>query len=329
MAAMRQLESDQIAVSHGGAAFSAQKGLTRRDIVGAYVVAELVTLARDGSPVCWPMLPDFDRERMSFSTGYVYPAKARNARREPRVAVLFSDPTASGRSDGDPFVLVQGTAEVLDTDLQRNTERYVDELLRKGSLIGVLVRVPLLRQLMVGYLARIWIEVSPTQEFAWHRGGTLPGPLLRATRPDTFSPGAAIALPGDVFNWLPRYTRPPVLSYVDAAGRPAAIRVRATVRPDHIAIDSGPEPSEGAPACLTYHRLIGKYRANDAFIIRGHFDAAGRLIPEKVVGFGGTEDDRGLGSLKMTLLLWDLRKRLTARLKSEGRKMPVVRPSAR
>jgi hypothetical protein len=329
MPAMQALENDHIAESPGGAEVAALPVLTRRDIVGTYHVAELVTLARDGSPVCWPMLPDFDRERVSFSTGYVYPTKARNAEREPRIAALFSDPTASGRSGDDPFVLVQGTAEVFDKDLQRNTERYVDELLRKGSLIGVLVRVPLLRQLMVGYLARIWIEVNPTQEYVWPRGGAIPDQLRRASRPDTFSPGVGIALPGDVFNWLPRYTRPPVLSYVDAAGWPAAIRVQATVRPDHIAIDSNLEPSEGAPACLTYHRLIGKYRANDAFIIRGHFDAAGRLVPEKVVGFGGTEDDRGLGSLKMTLLVWDLRKRLTAQLKNEGRKIPVVRPSAR
>jgi hypothetical protein len=303
--------------------------ITRRDIVGGYRVAEFVTVARDGSPVCWPMLPDLDRDRISFSTGYTYPAKARNAQREPRIAALFSDPTATGRPETDPLVLVQGIAEVFDHDLQRNTDRYVNQLLRKGSAMSLLLRVPLLRQFMVGYLARIWIEVTPAQEYVWRRGDSPSDALRRASRPASFSPGAKIALPDDVFTWLPRYTRPPVLSYVDATGWPAATRVEATIGRDHIEIESELEPSEGAPACLTYHRLIGNYRANDAFIIRGHFDAAGRLIPEKVVGFGGTRDDRGLGSLKVMLYLWDLRKQLKAQMEKEGRKLPVVRISAK
>ena len=328
---MSTLEQNQIvgrAGSPDAAEFAAQPVLTRRDIASAYRVAEFVTLARDGSPVCWPLYPEFDHERLLFNTGYVYPAKARNAQREPRVAVLFSDPTASDRSAHDPLVLVQGAAEVFDQDLQRNTERYVDHLLREGPLtLRLPLRVPLLRQLLVGYLARIWIAVTPQQEFVWPRAGSLPDLLRRASRPSTFSPGTGIALPEDVFTWLPRYPRPPVLSYLDAHGWPAAIRVQAIARPDHIAIESELAPSAGAPACLTYHRLLGNYRANDAFIIRGHFAAGGRMIPEKVVGFGGTGDDRGLGSLKMLRKLLEFRGQLTAQLAREGRPLPVVRPS--
>src|SRR5690349_10586527 len=76
---------------------------THPEITRAYKVAEFVTVARDGSPVCWPLAPDFERGRLIFSTGYMYPTKARNARRNPQVAALFSDPTASGRSDDDPL----------------------------------------------------------------------------------------------------------------------------------------------------------------------------------------------------------------------------------
>ena len=106
--------------------------LARPDIITSYRVAEFTTLARDGSPVCWPLAPDFENGRLNFNTGYVYPTKARNAQRSPHVAALYSDPTASGRSDDDPLVLVQGLAEVFDQDLQQNTERYVDQLLHKG-----------------------------------------------------------------------------------------------------------------------------------------------------------------------------------------------------
>jgi hypothetical protein len=304
--------------------------LTRSDIISSYRVAEFVTLARDGSPVCWPLAPDFEGGRLIFSTGYVYPTKARNAQRNPRVAALYSDPTASGRSDDDPLVLVQGLAEVFDQDLQRNTERYVDQLLQTGPPpFRLMLRIPPLRQLMVGYLARIWIEVIPKREYVWARGNTPPEPLCRASRPASFSPTAGIELSQDVFEWLPRYTRPPVLAYIDTAGWPAMIRVRATLRRDHIAVTSDIETSEGAPASLTYHRLIGNYRANDAFLIRGHFGAAGRLIPEKVVGYGGTKDDRGVGSLKLMRAMWEFRRQLLVQMETVGRPMPIARPTPR
>ena len=125
--------------------------LMRQDIVDSYKVAEFVTLARDGSPVCWPLAPDFERGRLVFSTGYMYPTKARNARRNPKVAALFSDPTASGRFDDDPLVLVQGLADVLDGDIQRNTERYVDQLMRNAPLsFRLALRVPPMRRAMAG-----------------------------------------------------------------------------------------------------------------------------------------------------------------------------------
>lgn len=300
--------------------------LVRSDFLYSYRVAEFATLAHDGAPVCWPLAPDFENGRLIFSTGYVYPTKARNARRNPRVAALFSDPTASGRSDEDPQVLVQGLAEVFDQDLQRNTERYVDQLLRRGPLMfRLMVRTPGVRQLLVGYLARIWIEVTPQQEYSWVNGQLRSEQLRLACRPASFSPRPGIQLPQNVFEWLPRYPRPPVLAYINKAGWPAMTRVQAIVRRETIAVESDVATSEGAPACLTYHRLVGNYLGNDAFHIRGHFDSAGRLVPEKVVGYGGTQDDRGLGSLKMVRMLLDFRRQLKLKLKKETRPLPVVR----
>ena len=314
----------------GSEAPLSKQTLAGSDIINSYRVAEFVTLASDGSPVCWPLAPALERGRLVFSTGYMYPTKARNAQRNPRVAALFSDPTASGRSDDDPQVLVQGLAEVFDQDLQRNTERYVDQLLLKGPLmLRLILRTPLLRQALVGYVARIWIEELPQQEYVWTRTQTPPEPLRTAIRPVSFSPRAGIELPQHLFEWLPRYTRQPVLAYIDRAGWPAMLRVPATVRRDHIEIESDVETHEGAPACLTYHRLVGNYLANDTFLIRGHFDVAGRLIPEKVVGFIGTNDDRGLGSLKLMRMVWDFRKQLALQMEKEGRPGLVVRPTPR
>lgn len=301
--------------------------MDREDIIGSYKLAELVTITRDGSPVCWPMMPGLERERIVLSTGYMYPTKARNAQRDPRVAVLFSDPSASGRSDDDPQVLVQGRAEVFDQDIQRNTERYVDQLKQKTLAFRLILSVPWARRAMAGYLARIWIEVIPERQHVWGRRGESPRSLRSMRRPASFVAGPAITLPPTVLRWITRYSRPPVLAYLDADGLPAAVRVRADVRCDRIDVTSDVETVEGAPACLTYHRLIGNYRGNDAFIIRGHFDATGGLIPERLVGYGGTADDRGVGSLKLLRLIRHWSRELPTRLAREERPGITVRPS--
>ena len=63
---------------------------------------------------------------IDVTTGLGYPKKADDARRNPRVALLFSDPTGSGIESGIQ-VLVQGTAEVDERDLDANRERYLRE----------------------------------------------------------------------------------------------------------------------------------------------------------------------------------------------------------
>jgi hypothetical protein len=300
--------------------------LASRAQIAAYRVAEVVTLTRDGSPVAWPLTPELEGDRLAFSTGYVYPGKARNAQRHPRVAVLYSDPTASGRTDADPLVLVQGRCEVLDNDLQANTERYVAQHIRTASPLAPMLRIPMLRQLLVGYLTRIWMEVIPEREISWPRTGVPPASLV-ASRPEAFTPGPGIQLPAEVSGWLSRYPRPPVLSFVDPTGWPAATRVAATMGRDRIRLDRTVAWTEGAPVSLTFHQLTGNYRSNDAFLVRGHLDEVGTLVPERVVGYGGTSDDRGVGSVKLLrLLLVDLRRDLKRKLEQEGRPVPSVRP---
>jgi hypothetical protein len=178
-------------------------------------------------------------------------------------------------------------------------------------------------------VTRIWIEVTPKQEYVWRRGQMPPEPLRAANRPISFSPGPGIELPQGVFEWLARYTRPPVLAYVDRTGWPVLTRVQAALRREHIEFENEIVVSEGAPACLTYHRLVGNYWANDAFLIRGHFDAAGRLIPERVVGYSGTKDDRGVGSLKLMRIILDFRGQLSLQMEKEARPLPVVHPTRR
>ena len=62
---------------------------------------EFSTLAADGTPITWPMLPFWRAETGQFmtTTSIGLPDKAFNIRRNPRVALLFSDPTGSGLFD--------------------------------------------------------------------------------------------------------------------------------------------------------------------------------------------------------------------------------------
>ena len=54
-----------------------------------------------------------DEKRFTITTSIVLAQKAFNVRRNPRVSLLFSDPTVSGL-DNPPAVLVQGDAEPTD-----------------------------------------------------------------------------------------------------------------------------------------------------------------------------------------------------------------------
>ena len=74
---------------------------------------EFSTPARDGTPITWPLVtlwrPEERRFVLTASIGL--PRKAINVRRDGRVSLLFSDPTASGLQN-PPVVLVQGDTKV-------------------------------------------------------------------------------------------------------------------------------------------------------------------------------------------------------------------------
>jgi general stress protein 26 len=76
---------------------------------------EFSTMTRSGVPVAWPLIalwrPDEGRFVLTTSIGLTM--KAFNIRRNPKVSLLFSDPTASG-IENPPAVLVQGDAEVTE-----------------------------------------------------------------------------------------------------------------------------------------------------------------------------------------------------------------------
>src|SRR3954447_13299939 len=92
-----------------------------REAFERFITTEYATIDARQQPIVWPVTPYYSpgAATIDVTTGIGYPKKADDARRNPRVALLFSDSTGSGIESGIQ-VLVQGTAEVDEEDLAAN-----------------------------------------------------------------------------------------------------------------------------------------------------------------------------------------------------------------
>src|SRR5256885_17217079 len=104
-----------------------------------FITTELTTLNRVGQPITWPVTPYYSPGApcISVTTGLGLPKKANDARANPLVALLFSDPTGC-ELDDPPMVLVQGTTGRDDRVLDANRERYTRESTQKLSVTAKL-----------------------------------------------------------------------------------------------------------------------------------------------------------------------------------------------
>lgn len=135
--------------------------------------AEMSTLGREGLPLTWPVFPFFRPERGIFqvTTSIGLPQKAFNVRRNPRVAMLFSDPTGTGLLH-PPAVLVQGDATCPDV-IHTDVKRFEDDVRRgyrcqpKAKLYGA---DPISRRLVGWYFMRVIIDVVPRVIRWWPDG---------------------------------------------------------------------------------------------------------------------------------------------------------------
>jgi hypothetical protein len=67
------------------------------EIIDKYFTCEFTTLGRDGSPQTWPVTTRLLGDgRFLTTTSLGLPQKAFNIRRNPKVSLLFSEPTGSG-----------------------------------------------------------------------------------------------------------------------------------------------------------------------------------------------------------------------------------------
>ena len=114
---------------------------------------------------------------IDVTTGLGYPKKANDARADPKVGLLFSDPTGSG-AENAPQVLVQGIAEVDDRDLDANRERYERESVEKLPATADQLPPKPLRRMFRWYFTRIYVHVRPERVYVWRDGDVAREPEL-------------------------------------------------------------------------------------------------------------------------------------------------------
>ncbi len=278
-----------------------------REVFDRFITTEYVTIDGRGQPIAWPVTPYHHPESgcVDLTTGLGYPKKAVDAERNPRVALLFSDPTGS-RLEDPPMVLVQGTARVDDDDLEANRIRYERESLAKlPGTQDLLPPVILRRRLMSWYFVRIYVHVRPERVYVWPRGDLDAEPELFDSHleevrsghneepelPHAASGGAGPIWDARLAELGDESAPTAVISFEGPDGFPFAVRVPVRADPGAgvIRIEADPVgvPLESGRACLVAHRHSPDFSWQTNFQVRGDLVVdQGRwaLVPYKLVG---------------------------------------------
>jgi hypothetical protein len=307
------------------------------------LTCEFASISRSERPITWPLAPFVgeDGRTIDVSTGLSYPSKAERARRNPKVAMLFSDPVGSGL-ERPPTVLVQGLASVRDADLQANTDLYVRRSMSK--LAAAWRGTPRFMVRKQGwYWVRIWIRVTPVRILWWPEGRTDLPPHrweaaagLHAPQSDPPPPGPPSPPWQDQpTTWRHRAEHAlrslglPVLTVVGAHGYPSLCRVRALELDENgfaLRLPSGAEGmADGGPASLTFHVHAEEFVGQENAVFVGRLARAG--------GGAGTGDGDRIGFIVDRVLgdfsLPGSRLRRSVAFLAAGRKLaPRLRPEA-
>jgi len=139
-------------------------------IVQEYRTCEFTTLC-NGSPQTWPVSSLLlDDGRFLITTGIGLPQKAFNVRRDPKVSLLFSDPTAAGLTEPGA-VLIQGDATcedriVADISLDPDLTALAATVTARQPA-SFFMTSPLGRLLFPYYWMRLLIYVTPRRVYLW------------------------------------------------------------------------------------------------------------------------------------------------------------------
>jgi hypothetical protein len=276
-----------------------------REAFERFITCEFTTVDDRQQPITWPVTPYYSQggPTIDVTTGLGYPKKADDARRNPHVALLFSDPTGSGTGNA-LRVLVQGIAEVDDRDLDANRERYRAESLEKLPATKSMQPPRVIRPLFNWYYTRIYVKVRPERVFVWPDGDHAKPPDIHGCHleevrsghseeplePHEPAAGGGLAWAARIEELGRRYEEV-VLSWVAPDGFPLSARVPA--RLDHAArrvrfelAPAGLPLTEGR-GCVTAHAHGPRFEWQENFQVRGDLVREGdgwALVPHRLIG---------------------------------------------
>jgi hypothetical protein len=258
-----------------------------------------------GRPICWPLTPYYRQGDpcIDVTTALGYPKKADEARANPKVSLLFSDPTGSGL-EAPPQVLVQGIADVDARDLEANRVRYTRESVEKLPGSKDLLPPQPLQRLFSFYFTRLYIHVRPERVYVWPDGDPTREPQLFDAHMeevrsghDEEPPAPHAGTEGGKPVWDERMDElggqypDAVLSLVAPDGFPFSVRVPISVdrsaRRIRLAGGVLGVPVQPGLACVTVHDHAEDFSWQRNFQIRGDLteeNGGWVLVPHRLVG---------------------------------------------
>jgi len=290
-----------------------------REVFERFVTCEYVTVDAKGQPIAWPVTPYYSQggPTIDITTGIGYPKKADDAARNPRVALSFSDPTGCG-IERPPRVLVQGTAEVDESDLKANRERYRRESAVKLPATKDMMPPEFVEGMFGWYYDRIYVKVRPERVFVWPDGDPAKEPdvhdahLEEVRSGHVEEPPEPLPGPGEgegvwdsrIDELGTRYDSA-VLAWVAPDGFPLAVRLPVSTDAPARRVLLGASPA-GLPlaegvACVTAHGHAPDFTWQENFQVRGDLVRAGEgwaLVPRKLVGGFELPDESRLAVLR-------------------------------
>jgi hypothetical protein len=147
-------------------------------VLRQFYTCEFTTVNKEKQPITWPTVPFYRAEdgRLIVATSIAFPIKAYNARRYPKVSLLFSDTTGCDLPD-PPAVLVQGTARHVDEllDIPDWSIDLLRQTLQRQPAGRAFLKSRLAQKLFTFYFQRIAIEIEAERIWVWpHRDFSQP-----------------------------------------------------------------------------------------------------------------------------------------------------------
>jgi hypothetical protein len=276
-----------------------------QQVFDRFITTEYTTIDRRGQPICWPLTPYYrpGDPCIDVTTALGYPKKALDAEANPKVALLFSEPTGCGM-DAAPQVLVQGIADVDYHDLEANRVRYTRESAEKLPAAKEMLPPEPLQRLFSFYFTRLYIHVRPERVYVWPDGDPTQEPELFDAHLEEVRSGhdeEPEGPPAGVTDrpavWDRRMEElgakypEAVLSLVAPDGFPFSVRVPISVDPAarRVRIGGGVlgVPVQSGRACLAAHAHGPRFEWQENFQVRGDLveeDGGWALVPHRLIG---------------------------------------------